>query len=219
MDSSFALTKLYLPSGTASELWKGHITVSNPGKKRGRGRGLDQKKAKDLNRGQVIGVGKENMYWPGLTGPVVKGSEMMPQRKLPPDPSFMENIIKIRETLGRRKKVKLHPLERGWSGTKITGRKLGPPDPIGEEKFENFESIILEHRNVLQMTSNFGKKRKVVCTAVVGNKNGVAGIARVKANEPRSAIRVARTRATQKLMYFKRCDDNTSKYQSIVYAD
>lgn len=193
----------------AEKLWKSLITVSNAGKKRGRGRGLDARKAKDLNRGQIVGVGQANIYWPGLTGPVVKGSEMLPQRKLQPDPSFMENIIKIRDSLGKRKRVKLHPLERGWSGTRILGRKLGPPDPIGEEKFENFESVILELRGRLYMTSNFGKKRKNVCMAVVGNKNGIAGIARVLSNDPRGAVKSSRKRATQRLMYFNRCNDKT----------
>lgn len=198
--------------GPAEQLWKSVITVSNPGKKRGRGRGLDKRRGKDLNRGQVLGTGKENIYWPGLSGPVVKGSEMLPQRKLPPDPSFMENIIKIRESLGRKKRVKLHPLERGWAGIRMPGRKIGPPDPIGEEKFENFESIVLELRGRLVMTYNMGKKRENVCAVVTGNKNGVAGIAKVTCNEPRTAIKLAKNRAAQRLMFFKRCNDRTSKY-------
>lgn len=33
-------------------------SVSNAGKKRGRGKGAGKKRAKNLNRGQVIGVGK-----------------------------------------------------------------------------------------------------------------------------------------------------------------
>lgn len=33
-------------------------SVSNAGRKRGRGKGAGKKRAKNLNRGQVIGVGK-----------------------------------------------------------------------------------------------------------------------------------------------------------------
>ena len=44
---------------TAAELWKGVTSVSNAGKKRGRGKGVGKKTAKDLNKGQVIGVGKD----------------------------------------------------------------------------------------------------------------------------------------------------------------
>ena len=41
----------------AEKLWKGVTSVSNAGKKRGRGRAVGKKTAKNLNRGQVIGVG------------------------------------------------------------------------------------------------------------------------------------------------------------------
>lgn len=42
----------------ADQLWKGVTSVSNAGKKRGRGKGVGKKMAKNLNRGQMIGVGK-----------------------------------------------------------------------------------------------------------------------------------------------------------------
>lgn len=42
----------------AEKLWKGVTGVSNAGKKRGRGKGAGRKIAKNLNRGQIIGVGK-----------------------------------------------------------------------------------------------------------------------------------------------------------------
>lgn len=41
----------------AEALWKGITSVSNAGKKRGRGKRVSKKNIKDLNRGQVIGVG------------------------------------------------------------------------------------------------------------------------------------------------------------------
>lgn len=41
---------------------------------------------------------------------------------------------------------KLHPLERGFSGKKVTGQKLGPPPPVGDVTFDNFESICLDVR-------------------------------------------------------------------------
>ena len=42
----------------ADKLWKGVTSVSNAGKKRGRGRAVGKKTAKNLNKGQIIGVGK-----------------------------------------------------------------------------------------------------------------------------------------------------------------
>lgn len=41
----------------ANALWKGITSVSNAGKKRGRGRTVSKRNIKDLNRGQMIGVG------------------------------------------------------------------------------------------------------------------------------------------------------------------
>jgi len=43
---------------SADQLWKGVTSVSNAGRKRGRGKGIGKKTAKNLNRGQIIGVGK-----------------------------------------------------------------------------------------------------------------------------------------------------------------
>lgn len=46
-------------SVTAEDLWRGVTSVSNPGKKRGRGRSL--KKKVNLNVGQKLGKGKCNV--------------------------------------------------------------------------------------------------------------------------------------------------------------
>jgi small subunit ribosomal protein S5 len=70
----------------AEDLWKGMTSVSNAGKKRGRGKGAGRKMARDLNRGQIIGVGKENIQWPGLSAPIIRGRELVQQQKLPADP-------------------------------------------------------------------------------------------------------------------------------------
>lgn len=32
------------------------------------------------------------------------------------------------------RRLKLNPSERGWSGIRMPGRKIGPPDPVGEGK-------------------------------------------------------------------------------------
>lgn len=54
--------------------------------------------------------------------------------KLPEDPARDEKLVQLRNTMGAQKFAKLNPLDRGWSGTKMPGRSLGPPDPIGEGK-------------------------------------------------------------------------------------
>lgn len=69
----------------AEKLWKSVTSVSNAGAKKGRGKGAGRIRIRDLNRGQVIGVGKVNMLWPGLSAPVIRGRELLKQQKLPDD--------------------------------------------------------------------------------------------------------------------------------------
>lgn len=59
----------------------------------------------------------------------------MERKQLPPDPDREAKLIKIRDSLGTFRSLRLSPLERGWSGTKMHGRSVGPPDPIGEGMF------------------------------------------------------------------------------------
>lgn len=44
--------------GSAEQIWKGVSSVSKAGQKRGRGKIRGKKVIKDLNRGQIIGIGK-----------------------------------------------------------------------------------------------------------------------------------------------------------------
>jgi hypothetical protein len=53
---------------TAQEIWKGVTTVSNTDRRRGGGKGASKKIAKDLNKGQMIDIGKKNViFGPDLT--------------------------------------------------------------------------------------------------------------------------------------------------------
>ena len=109
---------------SAEDLWRGATSVSNAGKKRGRGKGTDRKIKLNLNKGQKIGFGKTNMIWPGLTSPVVQANTLIEIKKLPPssEPVTEEAVTK------RKRFFKIHPLERGWHGTNIKGRSLGSPE-------------------------------------------------------------------------------------------
>lgn len=78
---------------TADQLWKGCTSVSNAGRKRGRAKGIGRKK--DLNRGQVIGVGKTNMLWPGLNAPVIRGRELVKHQKLPDNPDWYDSTFYV----------------------------------------------------------------------------------------------------------------------------
>lgn len=87
---------------------------------------------RNLNKNQVIGVGKIPILFPGLNTPVFRGRELVQQQRLPEDPERMEKLAKLRQSQTKPKRIKLSPLERGWSGGSICGRKIGPPDPVGE---------------------------------------------------------------------------------------
>lgn len=107
------------------------MSVSNAGRQRGRGRGTKGLQ-KNLNRGQIIGVGKVNMLWPGLTGPIMRGSMVVKQQKLPEDKDREAKLIKMREEWGFRRSRKVHTLERGWTSARVAGRNIGPPDPVND---------------------------------------------------------------------------------------
>lgn len=80
-----ALVYLCFPIGVISVpgdlIWKGVTSVSNAGKKRGRGRQAGKGLTKDLNRGQFIGDGRKRVILPGLNAPVFSGSQIVhPER-------------------------------------------------------------------------------------------------------------------------------------------
>lgn len=58
--------------------------------------------------------------------------------------------------MGTHRFAKLSPTERGWSGAKMSGRSIGPPDPVGEDLFEGFDTKILELKTVFNMKGMFG---------------------------------------------------------------
>ena len=75
----------------------------------------------------ILFAGKVRVLFPGLSGPVMKDKKVASQEFLPPNPEYEEKILKARDTMGKFKPMKLTTLERGWSGTKFHGRKLGAP--------------------------------------------------------------------------------------------
>ncbi|XP_071525624.1 small ribosomal subunit protein uS5m [Panulirus ornatus] len=193
----------------AEQLWKGVTSVSNAGKKQGRGKGIGKKRAKNLNRGQIIGVGRENMVWPGLNAPVLRGRELIQQQKLPRDEEREANLIKMRDSSSSFRVLRISPLERGWTGSKMPGRSIGPPDPIGEDSFDGFDTKVLELKVVSSMTAVFGRKRRMSIFAVAGNGNGLGGFALAKATTVADAVRRVKNKAGQKLLYIERYNEHT----------
>lgn len=202
---------------TAEQLWKGVTSVSNAGRKQGRGKGVGKKIAKDLNRGQIIGVGQENMVWPGLNAPVIRGRELVQQKKLPKDEEREARLIKIRNTMGSFRALRLDPLDRGWCGNKMPGRSIGPPNPIEDDKFEGFDTRVLELKIVTCMTAVFGRKRRFSMFVVTGNGNGLGGFALAKATTISDVTRKVKNRAGQKLLYIERYNEHTVLHDFFTY--
>ncbi|KPM03400.1 28S ribosomal protein S5, mitochondrial-like protein, partial [Sarcoptes scabiei] len=181
------------------KIWKGLLSVSSAGRRRGRGRSNDRKTFKDLNRGQVMGSGEKNFIWPGLNAPILKGSEVVAMKELKPDPLYKENLIKLRNQMDNRKRLRVHPLERGWAGNRLLGKWIGPPDPIAGEEFVGFDTKILVMKPLFYMKPNFGRSKKFSVLAVTGNGNGLVGYAVSRSQDVRSAIKNAKNSAGQRL--------------------
>lgn len=125
---------------SAEQLWKSVTSVSNAGRRRGRGKRGSKKLAKNLNRGQKIGYGKVPVLFPGLNSPVLSGSvlvkmQMKPKVEDEPDADRSRVITSV----PNRKRARVDPLQRGWSSASMCGRRIGPPDPIKDRKKSFFK--------------------------------------------------------------------------------
>jgi len=165
----------------ANQLWKTMTSVSAQGKKRGRSKNL--LRPKNLNRGQIIGFGRRRVDFPGLTSKITAGGAGNVTKKgiTEIDESkytqYEENLQLVRETMGQKRKKRMqNPLERGWTGGKALGKKFGPPVAVNKElQFDNFDSVLLEFKNVVHMTGVMGRVRRTSALMVTGNRNGTFG--------------------------------------------
>ncbi|XP_017467049.1 PREDICTED: LOW QUALITY PROTEIN: 28S ribosomal protein S5, mitochondrial-like, partial [Rhagoletis zephyria] len=189
--------------------WRGVTSVSNAARKRGRGKGSGKKIAKDLNRVQMIGAGSKSFIWPGINSPIVRGKTLVQHEYSPQDNESDESVNKIRDFLSNSRIFKLSSIDRGWSGSKMPGRSIGPPDRIGDENFNSFDTRVLENKIVFIMKGNMGRKRRYSVLSITGNGQGLAGFAVAKAPEVRTALRKSKNRAAQKVIKIEVCDKHT----------
>ncbi|XP_005400698.1 PREDICTED: 28S ribosomal protein S5, mitochondrial [Chinchilla lanigera] len=196
---------------TADELWKGALAESGAGIRKGRGKRTKKKRRKDLNRGQIIGEGHSGFLWPGLNAPLVRNGavQTIAQRSKEEQEKVEANLTQQREEWDRKRKVKVKR-ERGWSGNTWGGVSIGPPDPgPNGETYEDFDTRILEVRNVFNMTAKEGRKKSIRVLVAVGNGRGAAGFAIGKAAERMDAFRKAKNKAVNYLYYIERYEDHT----------
>ncbi|XP_043792719.1 28S ribosomal protein S5, mitochondrial isoform X1 [Apis laboriosa] len=197
----------FLNKRRASELWKSVTSVSNAGKRRGRGRNVA--KMKDLNKNQKIGFGKIPMIFPGLNTTIIQGDVTVQQRPFTENEKLSYfNAQETKNTL-QPKRNKIHPLQHGWTGGLPGGRKIGPPDPVNDDVFEGFESWILYSKYFSVMTSNMGRTKRCRVLVITGNKKGLAGFIMLNGNEFKSTINAAKNKAAQRLIYIERYNDHT----------
>ncbi|KAK0408600.1 hypothetical protein QR680_004048 [Steinernema hermaphroditum] len=174
---------------TGPELWKTLTSVSKSGQKKGRR--ATRQQVRPLDRFYRIGAGPMNVKFPGLNTPI----DMRKDIEAEPMSIVEQNEEEIKASLNRirthleergtqskrRPREKLHPLERGFSGTQIVGQRLGPPPPVDDVKFDDFETYCLEVKRTSNMTRVFGRVHTMSALIITGNGRGTAGYAVGKA--------------------------------------
>lgn len=149
------------------------------------------------------------MVWPGLNAPVVQSKQITRQKKLPQNKDYLHELLKIRNEMDTYHKKYLHPLERGWSGTRVVGRWIGAPDPILDETFEGFDSKCLQLEAISKMDSQLGRTKFYLSMVTTGNKKGLSGFAQVTADDAKTALKKATNEAAQNLRAIELEDGRT----------
>jgi len=199
-----AASTFFSRSHKADALWKTNTSVSSQGRQRGRAKGLVRRK--NLNRGKLVGFGPGMIMWPGLTQRIVPGEKDNWTNKKMSEQQYKqyeERIAELQLTTGRRAKVSLTPLQRGWTSASPQGKKFAPPlEPNSAIKYDGFECVLLEMKQVSHMTGNFGRLRSFSTIMLTGNKKGIAGFTLTKTptNRGPAMFQQAANRAGLRLM-------------------
>lgn len=91
--------------------------------------------------------------------------------------------------------------ERGFSGAVLAGRRLDPPEPIGNQQFTDFQSYILRFIMCHVMEPR-GRARRTTCLVASGNGNGILGIGKGTAMDGKGSTQKAQHRSLKRLMHF-----------------
>ena len=167
-------------------------------------------KIRNLNKGQRLGVGRARVSFPGLSSYVLDNQaktkaniQKFDEEKLK---SYRDGVAELHKRLStkRARQVKQTPMERGWTGASLKGKKFGTPlAPNPELKFDNFESILIDQNFMSTMTGNLGRVRSIKLVMVTGNRNGTAGFATTRAKSGRGPYMFQRTANRAGLRVFK----------------
>lgn len=198
-------TTSFFVKKTANELWKSVTSVSNAGKRRGRGK--SSPRIKDLNKGQKVGIGKVSLVMPGLNAPLVQGTTIITNEHTPL-PGKQTDPVPTTDWYSS-KRQKYRDLKRGYTGGAPAGRAIGPPDPVNDVAFDGFESWILYNKSMSIMTSNMGRSKTFRFLVITGNRNGLAGFSMVSGNSFKPSLTSAKNRAGQRLIPVARYNNHT----------
>nr|XP_009911690.1 PREDICTED: 28S ribosomal protein S5, mitochondrial-like [Haliaeetus albicilla] len=199
---------------TADELWKGALAETGVGVKKGRGKRRKKKLRKNLNRGQEIGEGRSGFLWPGLNAPLTQSGRVqaVTQRRQEERERIQSEIVQRRDTWEKKRKIKIKR-EGGWSGKCWGGVILDPPDPgPNGETYQDFETRVIEVKNVFSMNAKEGRKKSIRALVAVGNGKGAAGFALGKAGDRMNALRKAKNKAIHCLHLIELYQNHTGKY-------
>ncbi|VDM00520.1 unnamed protein product [Schistocephalus solidus] len=194
-------------------IWEGVTGPKGSTKKRARGKRRVTRPKIDLNRGQRIGENPEGYLWPGLNAPLYDQSVMRTIQKGDVNEVYLKRLDELRnKSAVKKKRIKLPPLLRGWTGASMGGQSLGSL----EGGSEDFDTRVLEFKAVSTMTATVGRYRRFSALVAAGNGHGVCGIGRGKSVTMRAALKRAKHRAFLNLMSFN-LRENRTRYGLICH--
>ncbi|CAD5230934.1 unnamed protein product [Bursaphelenchus xylophilus] len=204
---------------TGRRLWKTITSVSKAGQKKGRQ--TTRQPIRALEQFYRIGASPLKIKYPGLNEPIrfddpasiePVAVEEQTEDELKAQVDMIHDKLEAKgKTKKRRVREKLHPLERGFSGGRIEGQKLGSMPPVGDVSFDDFQTYVLEIKRTSNMTKIFGRVHTMNALVFVGNGKGLAGYAVGKAGLKRSMNAVIKGMgiASRKLFYVELLEGRT----------
>lgn len=191
----------------AYDLWKSVLMVSNQGSKKGRGKRGNRRK--DLNMGQNLGDGKLQIEWPGLNKEIIQRNELSSIRIIGEDKDREKRLAEIRNKMDKFKRISIPPHERGFTGSSLAGKSVGAPVSYDDVDFSKFDTRIIHYQTMISHKSILGKKKVISCFVITGNGAGIIGYGKGKGSTAAGAIRLAKVKASQRLLYINLYENRT----------
>ncbi|KAI6071553.1 28S ribosomal protein S5, mitochondrial [Aix galericulata] len=110
--------------------------------------------------------------------------------------ALAETGVGVKKARGKRRKKKLR-------------KNLNRGQEIGEETYEDFETRVIEVKNVFCMKAKEGRKKSIRALVAIGNGKGAAGFALGKAGDRMNALRKAKNKAIRSLHYIEQYQNHT----------